>query len=368
MEIRVYDSFSFLPETIVKQCSYPKVTDFLLSLNWFSCVYDTVLSNDFTPRLYFALSPQEDVLGFLFCCAPRTKRQLSGLTSFYSLYFSPVSLSSTLPLDVLMEAIGEFISKEMPRWTSIKLRYIPHEAMRDAAIPGALRRHGFFVSDYLMYDNWFLDLNGRDFHTYFSSRPSRLRNTVIRKERKLRKSHSYEIKLYTRSDSRLEQATREYTEIYNHSWKHSEPYPRFIPELISVASALGVLRLGVLYVDGTASAAQLWLTAPNRKATIYKLAYKEEFSALSVGSILSYEMFKHAIDVDKVTQIDYGVGSENYKKDWMESVRPIVGMEAQNLRTVEGAASSVIEYAKGIARRIKRRSSFQGDPGAAVSE
>ena len=69
---------------------------------------------------------------------------------------------------------------------------------------------------------------------------------------------------------------------------------------------------------------------------IYKLAYDEKFGHLGVGSILSRELFRIALDEDHVDEIDYGVGSEPYKKDWMTAVRQIRGLEANNLKTSKG--------------------------------
>src|SRR5690606_32614799 len=35
------------------------------------------------------------------------------------------------------------------------------------------------------------------------------------------------------------------------------------------------------------------------------------------------EMFRHAIDVDGVTLVDFGVGDEAYKRDWMTKRREV---------------------------------------------
>jgi len=49
-----------------------------------------------------------------------------------------------------------------------------------------------------------------------------------------------------------------------------------------------------------------------------------------------------------VREIDYGVGSENYKKDWMNSVREIGGIEAFNTRTAPGLWLAFVQKLKSV--------------------
>ena len=97
---------------------------------------------------------------------------------------------------------------------------------------------------------------------------------------------------------------------------------------------------------------KLWITA-ERKAIIYKLAYDEQYRELGVGSVLSREMFRVAIDEDHVDEIDYGVGSELYKKDWMASVREIYGVEAFNQKSLIGLLLSTMEAAKTTIKKAR---------------
>ena len=78
-------------------------------------------------------------------------------------------------------------------------------------------------------------------------------------------------------------------------------------------------------VDHEPAAAQIWLIS-GRRATIYKLAYDERFAPLSIGSILTKTMFDHVLENDGVSEIDYGVGSERYKRDWMSHSRRVIGL------------------------------------------
>src|SRR3546814_9220867 len=89
--------------------------------------------------------------------------------------------------------------------------------------------------------------------------------------------------------------------------------------------------MGIARSDGLAVAAQLW-TVENGVALIHKLAHREDAGAGSPGTLLSHAMFRHVIDTDKVTRIDFGPGADAYKRDWMESVRPLYQIDFYNWR------------------------------------
>ena len=78
----------------------------------------------------------------------------------------------------------------------------------------------------------------------------------------------------------------------------------------------GLLRLAVLYVGPRPIAAQIWIVA-NNTASIYRLAYDEKWKQYSPGSILTKHLMQHVIEIDKVREIDFLIGNERYKQDWM---------------------------------------------------
>lgn len=355
MRIEVFTSFSELPASVVEKYSFPSQPDFFLSLDWYAFLVDSALCMSVTTRIYCAIDDSDDTVGILFCGIPVRSKNLQSLTNFYSMVYAPACSGASISTTAFMTLVADYVKKERPRWHSVTLRLLPRALIADVDVLKAFGDAGFFVSSFFMYENWYINIGERDFDSYYMGRPSKLRNTIKRKENKLRKSHNYEIVLHNETGDSMATAIEDFVGVYGRSWKNPEPFPKFIPGLISMTSALNILRLGLLYIDGKPAAAQLWITG-GEKAVIYKLAYDEDYSEFSPGSILSREMFRHAIDVDKVAEIDYGVGSENYKKDWMEEVRVLDGIQAFNLRTASGMAWSAIETAKMAVRRIRNRS------------
>ena len=352
MKVRVFTSLSALPESIVRVSSFPAVPNFFLSQQWFSCLYETSLKSSFTPRIYCLYDDDERVVAMLYCATEDRSRTLSGLSNFYSMEFAPVHISSAALHQQSLEHLAHYIRSERPRWNVIELRLLVNQSGNTADLRRALQRNGFFFSQYFMYENWYLRVDGRNFDEYFSGLSSRLRNTISRKERKLGRKHRFYVEIFTKDDDRLAKAIAEYSAIYEKSWKQQEPFSEFIPALARTAAQLGILRLGVMYVDDIPAAAQLWLTTEHR-ALIYKLAYDEGFREYSPGSILSREMFRQAIDEDHVQEIDYGVGSDAYKKDWMDSKRELIGIRALNKYTLLGRTQTAYEKMKNVLRVSK---------------
>ena len=48
----------------------------------------------------------------------------------------------------------------------------------------------------------------------------------------------------------------------------------------------------------------------------------DQAKPLSAGTTLSAALFEQVIDTDKVDLVDFGTGTDAYKRDWMEANRP----------------------------------------------
>jgi len=130
--------------------------------------------------------------------------------------------------------------------------------------------------------------------------------------------------------------------VYSASWKIPEPYPEFIPALIRHLAESGALRMGIAWLGGRPIAAQLWILTGN-KASIYKVAYHEAYAAYSPGTVLTAHMLQHVIDHDKVVEVDFLIGDDEYKKMWMSDRRERWGIVAYNPRRLLGFAMIVVE-------------------------
>lgn len=212
----------------------------------------------------------------------------------------------------------------------------------------ALRQAGFVTMRYFRFVNWYLPCQGLTWSQYFAERKGALRNTVRRMTKKLT-AEAGRLEIITGGD-RLETGIAAYERVYAASWKQAEPYPAFVRELMMLCARQGWLRLGVAWLGETAIAAQFWIVAHGR-AEIFKVAYDEAYKAHTAGTLLTAALMEHVLDLDQVSEVDYLIGDDPYKKTWMSHRRERWGIVAFNPRTVSGLMGLARHYAGQLKRR-----------------
>jgi CelD/BcsL family acetyltransferase involved in cellulose biosynthesis len=65
------------------------------------------------------------------------------------------------------------------------------------------------------------------------------------------------------------------------------------------------------------------------------------------------EMFRSAIDDDKAEVIDFGIGNDGYKKDWMSDARPLYALTAYDLLSPRGLAGIVRSAVSKLVGRVR---------------
>ena len=261
----------------------------------------------------------------------RSGRNAEAYASWYSLRFGPIGSGVGLAA----------IARELRHAGLARI------AMAPVATPGptadAFRRAGWTVFVTPATASWQLDTAGTDFATYWSQRPSRLRNTAERKAKAL------DTEIHRGFDA---DAWAAYEEVYAASWKPAEGSPAFLRALAE--SEGDRLRLGIARREGRPVAAQYWLVEDGT-ATIHKLAYREDSARLAPGTVLSMAMFRAAIDEDHVRRIDYGTGDEAYKADWMSERHTLWRVEAFDPRRAIGLFAAVRAAGSALVGRWRRR-------------
>lgn len=244
-------------------------------------------------------------------------RQASGhhvaLANWYNFTWRPIysSIHSEEQRQSLLRQLADTARQRTRRLT---LAPVPDEDGSASKIAAAFKDAGWVVDVTACDENHYLRLHGRTFEQYWNSRPGQLKNTVKRKAKK----NTVSIRIETEFS---ETGWQDYEKVYVRSWKPQEGSPEFLKQLAQHESGSGTLRLGLAYIDGQPVAAQFW-TVENGIALIHKLAHDERHLDASPGTLLSAALFRHVIDRDKVDEIDFGTGSDAYKQDWMDAVRP----------------------------------------------
>lgn len=291
---------------------------------------------------------------------------VEGLSNFYTPCFAPAHSHPEA-----LAAHAPHQARWLARQDISQLRLSPLDAdgAFRVAFTQALRDQGFCVARHFAFGNWYQPCQGMDWAHYLASRPSRLRNTIVRTRKKLQADPSFRLVVLdagTPADE-MATATATFEAVYNRSWKRPEPYPEFIGSFARWAHAKGWLRIGLCFLDGQPVAAQLWIVARG-VASIYKLAYDEAYAKRGVGTVLSAALFEHALDVDHVREIDFLTGDDGYKAEWMARRRVLEGLVAFNPRTARGLARAARHYGGQAWQRLRAHLARDPAPSQAVAQ
>ena len=349
-----------LPPAVKQFLSNHTRDELCLSEFWFELLARYSAAEQEQPRIYVVTAAATGAVECVLFVAssPSVRgavgaRRLVSLTNFYTMSYAPIIDPTSESSQAALKALAAAIIRERPKWDVIELRSVIKESPTTDNLLRALRGAGLLVDTYHQFENWYQPLVGLSGEDYFKRRPTQVRNTITRKLKRAKREHRLAIEIH-RTAQDLQVGIEQYQRIYARSWKEPELFPEFIPQLLRACAERGLLRLGVLTIDDDPAAAQIWLVTGSR-ATIYKLAYDERYRQLSVGSILTKAMFDDAIEVDHVSEVDYGVGSETYKLDWMSKRRHIVGIIAFNPRSIRGLLCAAKHFAGRLVRAVSMR-------------
>lgn len=277
---------------------------------------------------------------------------LCGLANYYSGLFGPVGSAETLAAWDAAEAA--ITLRQIPGSAVLDMHPLDTQAAWLTPWEDGLRRAGYWTNRYFCFGNWFQQVPPGGFDDYWAARPSALRNTVARALKRLNKLGDWRLEIVTGEQPGLDAAIDAYVSVYNRSWKVPEPNPAFMPGLIRLAAEQGWLRLGLLWVRGEPVAAQVWLVSGD-KANIFKLAYVQGYEKLSTGSVLTAELMRHVMDVDRVREVDFLSGDDPYKADWMDCRRERVGLLAFDQRHWRGWLAAARHQLGKLRRAWNRR-------------
>lgn len=326
-----FDLDDDLPAEVISILRSMESRGFEQGLDWYQNINDTVFRSD--GSLMFAVCFDDiDVLAvFPF----RIKRNgaicsLESPCNFYTPLYAPFFHekfdSSTFAFLV------DKINKHVCRFSRVAIFPLDPSSREFRIIAEGLSFTCYVPFSFFCFGNWFMPVTS-NWQEYLAQREGVLRATIRRKGKEfLARGGYYEI---IDGDDRLEYALQAYLTVYKASWKVPEPFENFIPGFVKMLASKGWLRLGVATLDEKPIAVQLWIVA-NGKASIFKLAYDEDYKKYSAGTLLSAVLMQHVIDKDNVFSVDYLIGDDPYKSSWMTFRRERWGIVAYNRNTIFG--------------------------------
>jgi hypothetical protein len=269
------------------------------------------------------------------------------LTNYYASLYSPI-ISSARNRDAALSQLVLQLVQTKPSCAVINFAPLDQENPDSISLHRIFHEHGWYTKKYFCFGNWYLPCAGLTFEEYMSQRPTQIYNTWERKSNKFEKKQSARLQVIT-TPGETAAAMEIYHKIYAKSWKKPEPYPDFITGWAKICAENGWLRLGIAWIDDVPIAVQFWFTL-NRRTYIFKLAYDEDYSKWSAGTLLSAHMIKYSLEKDDVIEIDYLTGDDNYKRGWMTHRRERMGLLTCNLRSPRGLAIAATELAGELSK------------------
>jgi hypothetical protein len=336
MEFKCFTKWDQLPQSSNTLFTQAEKDSLFFSRHWFENLTTTALEDN-QNLLLVCVVDDNNVLAILPLISNKNKQW----TSLHHLY---TSLFTLLLAENNQQEIINCLAKGLSQlpFDNLKLEPIAKDDKNLNQLQQAQESTGLSCTRYARFHNWFHPLQGQTFADYMAARPSKVRNTIARKQRKLKREHGYEIRLHTGND--VPQAMSDFHTVYEASWKANEPFEDVIEGFINRFSKSSWTRLAILYVNDQPIAAQIWFVV-HKKASIFKLAYDENWKQYSPGSILTQYLMETVIETDKVEEIDYLTGNDHYKKDWMTQRRQrwrMVCMRNRESKKKENAFVGVI--------------------------
>lgn len=315
--------------------------------DWFGLLATTVFNGESGSRFY-VLRRQGLALAVLPVGSLRAEgaTEVGALANYYTTLYAPALADELAPDDLVPLILALRRDHRAPAY-----RFSPMdpESSEYRILRAALRLAGLKSHEYFAFGNWYLQV-GSSWQDYLKERSGQLRSTLKRMTKRLAADNGHlEI---IRDEADVERGIAAYQAVYGASWKTPEPYVDFIPGLIRLCARRGWLRLGVAWIGDKPIAAQLWITHAGR-SHIYKVAYDEAYKANAPGTLVTALLLESAIEEDRVTEVDYLIGDDPYKKTWMSHRRERFGLIAYDPTTPRGMLGLVRQLVGNALRRLR---------------
>jgi CelD/BcsL family acetyltransferase involved in cellulose biosynthesis len=316
--------------------------------HWYRNLVQTVYPDHKGLRLY-ALRRDGRLVALLPLRVERSRFgwRAHSLSNFYTTLYEPVLAPNVKGADLL--PLLEQLSSDFRGVGSLMLSPMARGSHAYLVLMDALCLSRWFPFEFFAFGNWYEPVR-QTWPEYLAARKSNVRSTIKRMGKKFATDGGV-LEVVTRPEDMAE-GIKAYEKVYAASWKQPEPFQGFMPGLIQTCAGKGILRLGVARLNGEPVAAQAWIVAHGR-AEIYKVAYDEAFKQYSPGTLVTALLLEHVMEVDRVTEVDYLIGDDPYKKIWMSERRERWGIVAYNLSTVGGMSGFAREVLGRMAKHVR---------------
>ncbi len=338
--VSVYRHPAELPAAVQQLLQKAEADHVEVGMTWYCNLIDTVFANHSGVQIYVLCHDETPVVALPVLASKRLYRhRVESLGNYYTAIYAPVIAPGLEARDLI--PLFEAIRRENRFLSSVRLAPMDPQSASYRLMLEAMKLARMVPFEFYCFGNWYLNVEG-DWAAYLKGRGATLRSNIKRANKKfVAEGGTLEL---VRDVADIERGLKAYERVYAASWKGAEPFPDFVPGLVRACAGRGWLRLGVAWLKGEPIAAQLWIVAES-KANIYKVAYDESFKVYAPGTLLTAMLMEQVIEHDRVTEVDYLIGDDPYKKSWMSHRRERWGIIAYNPATLAGKVGHLREVA-----------------------
>jgi len=332
LQVVVYRSAAELPPDVLQLLAQHEQATLQFGPAWWRNLEAQVFAGH-AGRAYFVLRADGTPIAVLplLLSGGALHRQAAALANYYSCLYEP-ALAPGIDAEVLA-TLFVAVRKHLGATHSLRLAPMNPDGRAFAVVERALALAGFGTERYFCFGNWYLQAPA-SWANYLASREGKLRSTIKRMKQRLATEAGH-VEIIADA-ANLERGITAYETVYAQSWKVPEPSPGFMPGLMALCAARGAMRLGLVWLKGQPIAAQFWIVSHGR-AEIYKVAYDEAYKSHSPGTVLTAHMLQQVLEQDGVHEVDYLIGDDPYKKNWMSHRRERWGLMAYNRHSLMGS-------------------------------
>ncbi len=252
---------------------------------------------------------------------------------------SVMASAATSPDAVLAQVIRHALGEDLP-YDVLRFGPFDRAGALFSQVKQTLRDHGFLMQDYYNFSIWHEPTAGLSWQDYLQSRSARFRQNLRRRARRLLETGRARFELITSREG-IDRGLADFEQVFSERRLQGEVTPHaYIPSIMRCAAESGVLRLGLVHIDGEPAAYEFCI-ASGGVAHFTRTGYAERYRPLSVGNYVMQRVMEHVLDVDRVSEVNFGVGEFAYKQDWLSHRLDAYGIAAFNPRTSRGVMQAV---------------------------
>ena len=345
--VDIHHSVDHLPADALELLRAQELDSLQLGADWLRNLERTVFPSHDGLR-YFVLRDKGAALVVMPTVAEpsRLGTRVRSLANFYTALHSPAMQPWVKP-QTLVPLLRSIFKHHAPV-RSLRLDPMDPDSVAFKTLSEALRIAGIGTFAYFCFGNWALSPAG-GWKAYLATRSANLRSSVKRMTNRLIQAGG-RLEVVTQMAD-LERGLAAYHRVYSSSWKVPEPFGDFMPNLFRLCAARGAMRLGIAWLHDVPIAAQIWIVL-NGRAEIFKVAYDEAYKQYSPGTVVTALLMEHVLELDRVKEVDYLIGDDAYKSQWMSHRRERWGLVAYNPLSIAGLVGFTREAAGRAVKRV----------------